>query len=694
VLIRALLAAAALSLGVTTNAPALPVVIDGSPLNVFVDPDGQLQARFDGEVAGEFYPPTSDAGNAGLNMVVDAGSPSQTLYGFLQSPFSEVSQGVVTGSGAIGDPFTVVTIYGAPTANVGDTVTVTQTVTYVNGQRRFKVRYDVSHSAGSSNSKVRPTLSADMYIGGNDAGVGFLNGSPGSRTVGGINEDSGASGGIRELTPWAHYVVDGFSATFDQVRSMGDLSDTIQTNFVDNGVAIQWPDATVGYPFGDASFEAEWAFTRFAALELSPGTATRNPGALHTVTVAAQNSDGNPDVGRTIRYEVRGANPFQGSTTTDSTGSTQISWGSGTTGTDTLTAYADLNNNTVRDDNEPERTATVEWVAPAQDPPSDPPAQQPEPLNISLDPASAEKDAGATHQVTALVRRGAASAPGIPVRFGVAGPNPAAGSGTSAGDGRASFSWLGQSNGTDTLTAYADENGDGTRQASEPQGTATVSWRNGLPPSIPTASSIDQLPNPQAFKQTNIEPVGDGEVLVKLPRGAANASQTVNKGFIPLREAAQLPVGTIINADQGRAKIEAAAKARGPQTSTADFHSGTFRVTQPRASNPVTEMVMEGGSFRACTKSKRRATGSARRGRTVRRLWGSGKGRFRTRGRYSSATVRGTEWVVEDRCDGTLTRVRSGTVTVRDFPRRRNVSVRSGRSYLALRNPPRSLQKR
>jgi len=32
-----------------------------------------------------------------------------------------------------------------------------------------------------------------------------------------------------------------------------------------------------------------------------------------------------------------------------------------------------------------------------------------------------------------------------------------------------------------------------------------------------------------------------------------------------------------------------------------------------------------------------------------------GGGRFRTRGRYSSATVRGTDWTVTDRCDGTLT---------------------------------------
>jgi hypothetical protein len=67
----------------------------------------------------------------------------------------------------------------------------------------------------------------------------------------------------------------------------------------------------------------------------------------------------------------------------------------------------------------------------------------------------------------------------------------------------------------------------------------------------------------------------------------------------------------------------------------------------------------------------------------VRRLRGSANGRFRTRGRYSAATVRGTIWDTADRCDGTLTRVQRGVVDVRDFRARRNVTVRAGRSYLA-----------
>jgi ferric-dicitrate binding protein FerR (iron transport regulator) len=67
----------------------------------------------------------------------------------------------------------------------------------------------------------------------------------------------------------------------------------------------------------------------------------------------------------------------------------------------------------------------------------------------------------------------------------------------------------------------------------------------------------------------------------------------------------------------------------------------------------------------------------------VRRLWGNGKGRFTTKGRYSSATVRGTRWLVQDRCDGTLTRVLRGVVKVKDFRSRKTINVRAGRTYLA-----------
>jgi hypothetical protein len=100
----------------------------------------------------------------------------------------------------------------------------------------------------------------------------------------------------------------------------------------------------------------------------------------------------------------------------------------------------------------------------------------------------------------------------------------------------------------------------------------------------------------------------------------------------------------------------------------------------------LTELRLKGSSFRGCASSgkSRLAVASRRRSRRViRRLRANAHGRFRTRGRYSSATVRGTQWTTIDRCDGTLTKVRRGKVVVRDFRRKRNVVVSSGKHYLA-----------
>ena len=70
------------------------------------------------------------------------------------------------------------------------------------------------------------------------------------------------------------------------------------------------------------------------------------------------------------------------------------------------------------------------------------------------------------------------------------------------------------------------------------------------------------------------------------------------------------------------------------------------------------------------------------KGKKVRRLWGDGKGRFRTRGRRAAATVRGTKWLTEDRCDRTKITVRRGRVAVRDLVKRgRRSSRRASRTW-------------
>ena len=121
----------------------------------------------------------------------------------------------------------------------------------------------------------------------------------------------------------------------------------------------------------------------------------------------------------------------------------------------------------------------------------------------------------------------------------------------------------------------------------------------------------------------------------------------------------------------------------------AHFARGKFVVRQKKSG--LTTLKLLGGDFSQCVVKKSKASDrnterfikDRRRGRRViRRLWGRGKGKFRTRGRYAAATVRGTQWRTIDRCDGTLIRVKRGTVIVRDVRRKRAVSVRASQEYL------------
>jgi hypothetical protein len=74
----------------------------------------------------------------------------------------------------------------------------------------------------------------------------------------------------------------------------------------------------------------------------------------------------------------------------------------------------------------------------------------------------------------------------------------------------------------------------------------------------------------------------------------------------------------------------------------------------------------------------------AKSGQGAHTLWASDhNGHYSTRGQNSVATVRGTIWGTVERCAGTLTIVRRGTVSVRTLHGHGSVLVRAGHSYLA-----------
>ena len=70
--------------------------------------------------------------------------------------------------------------------------------------------------------------------------------------------------------------------------------------------------------------------------------------------------------------------------------------------------------------------------------------------------------------------------------------------------------------------------------------------------------------------------------------------------------------------------------------------------------------------------------------RVLQTLRSSGKGRFRSRGRYAAGTVLGTKWTTSDQCNGTKIAVQADSVLVSDLVKHINVTVFAHHSYLAL----------
>jgi hypothetical protein len=302
------------------------------------------------------------------------------------------------------------------------------------------------------------------------------------------------------------------------------------------------------------------------------------------------------------------------------------------------------------------------------------------PLDLVV--TSATQALGRAAVVNVSARNGDGSPdPGRSVRYSIVGANPSSGAVTTDGGGTAAITWTGTKLGTDTLTAFVDRDGNGLRDVnSEPQQTATVVW---TPP-----------PPPVPGKSVNVQVVS-GQVLIKPPGSGRARATGPAKGFVPLTGPRQIPVGSQLDTSKGRVALTSAADTGGAKTQTSDFYQGIFAVKQsvpkkkPKKPTALTtDLVLKGEIPRsqcAPLKGARSAAANKKKGpkAVLGKLWGSGKGKFRTNGKYSAATVRGTIWLVQDRCDGTLTKVTRGTVQVRDFKRKKTVTVKAGHSYLA-----------
>jgi hypothetical protein len=137
--------------------------------------------------------------------------------------------------------------------------------------------------------------------------------------------------------------------------------------------------------------------------------------------------------------------------------------------------------------------------------------------------------------------------------------------------------------------------------------------------------------------------------------------------------------GTAVDALNGVVKVTVVRDSSGALDSV-DAWGGRFTVDQslPAGAQPLTTMTLVSGSI-----SSARHVAQAARAVKRPRLWASGKGNFKTRGKRASAIVRGTYWLTEETSAGTKVMVKHGLVAVRDLVLKRTVLVGAGHSYLA-----------
>jgi len=174
----------------------------------------------------------------------------------------------------------------------------------------------------------------------------------------------------------------------------------------------------------------------------------------------------------------------------------------------------------------------------------------------------------------------------------------------------------------------------------------------------------------------NAKPVpGAPEAKVKLP-----GSNT----YVPLSEAQNLPPGTTVDVTS-TAEIQL-ADATGQEMTffgQPDGVPSTFVLNGVQGG--FVQISLTGGNF--SSSSRHFSVAGDKKKKPVRRLWGSGKGKFKTKGKYASATVLGTIWLVADYSDHTLVTVKRGIVSVQDFVNKKTVLVKAGHSVIVNAKP-------
>ena len=205
-------------------------------------------------------------------------------------------------------------------------------------------------------------------------------------------------------------------------------------------------------------------------------------------------------------------------------------------------------------------------------------------------------------------------------------------------------------------------------------------------PTTPTTTPVgDPLPEPPATPPPGVAPPHVGASAVVAPvRGVVRVRLAGHRGFTTLTAATNVGVGTELDTTRGAVALFFQTSRRTGSSAIASL--GRFVVLQPR--RPVVQgqrpgLLVLSEPLRGCPRTARATARAAASRARKRKVKVRAKGKVRTKGRYISAIVLGTQWTTTDRCRSSTVGVTEGVVQVRDFVKHRTVRVPRGRSYTA-----------
>lgn len=225
--------------------------ISGAPLRIQVYPNGSLQVYHQRYTSGAAF------GVAGSGFFLHVNSQGYGPFLALQPPRVDGHSGPL-GSGAAGDPWRIVTQQSI--AGEGLDLGLEQTISYVQGANFFDLSWQISNRS-SAQVCFKAYHAADLYFADDDYGVGYYDARSGA--VGGSTQ---ARDWFMALIPSAradHYLEARYTDVWDQLQRGADLGDSVLSDYLDNGAALQW-DRCLGA--GDNLIIGDrWSFGESAA---------------------------------------------------------------------------------------------------------------------------------------------------------------------------------------------------------------------------------------------------------------------------------------------------------------------------------------------------------------------------------------------------------------------------------------------